>query len=350
LSHFIELEIQKLITEFSDLDDVAERLIQTIESSPSLFNEENIKSVAQFLFNTGKNQKLIQFVLRHVGEKKFLVPWPFFLEALGRSQIQLGDVEIKSIFEGIQKTKAQAEASRSKSFDSYIPIFGEWRSHRKYKIQKDYLGKKSALIDKLFTLRTEQLIDEEKKVLKRLQFLFPGDKDVAHEMSEHKQRYALNILARHSPKPRTLESTHTTVPDLESELALNLLSAELLTIAKMDPRMAFEFAVAAFMLEAYDLALDVLQFSEQTEPAIWLRLELLLNCRRFAELLSELAQVEILLAGNPETFFASTYLRAQALWGLKQKHSAIELLHGVVNLRPNYRAASTLLSVWSDHK
>jgi hypothetical protein len=350
LSHFIELEIQKLINELTDLDDVADRLIQTIESSPTRFNEENITSVAQFLFNTGRNQKLIQFVLRHVGENKFYVPWPFFLEALGHAKIQLGEVEIKSIFEGIQKSKAQAEASRAKSFDSYIPILSEWRAHRKYKIQKNYISKKSALIDELFMLRTEQLIDEEKKVLKRLQLLFPGDKDVAHEISEHKQRHALDILARHSPKPQSIEFRQPTVVDLQSELALNLLSTELLTIAKVDPKMAFEFAVAAFMLEAYPLALDVLQYSEQTESAIWLRLELLLNCRHFAELLSELAQVEILLAGDPETFFASTYLRAQALWGLGQKHSALELLHGVINLRPNYRAASTLLNVWSDHQ
>jgi hypothetical protein len=111
--------------------------------------------------------------------------------------------------------------------------------------------------------------------------------------------------------------------------------------------MAFEFAIAAIMLESYEAALQILEFCEPTESLLWLRLEVLLQCRRFVEVLNEIAQVEVMLAHQPETFFATAYLRAQALWGLGQKHTAIEVIEGVLAARPHYRAASALLNIWS---
>jgi hypothetical protein len=111
--------------------------------------------------------------------------------------------------------------------------------------------------------------------------------------------------------------------------------------------MAFDFAVAAYMLESFEDALSLLSFSEETESLIWFRMEVLLKCRRFVELLTDLAKIEILFAHDPETFFATAYLRAQAMWGLGQKHTAIEVLEGLLAARPHYRAASALLSIWS---
>ena len=110
---------------------------------------------------------------------------------------------------------------------------------------------------------------------------------------------------------------------------------------------AFDFAIAAFTLESFDDALEILSYAEETTPLLLFRMEVLVRCRRFVELLNEISKMELAFSHEPETFFATAYLRAQALWGLGQKHSAIEVLESLMASRPHYRAASALISMWS---
>lgn len=347
MSTYVELEIQNLLNEITDLDQVAERLIQNLEASPEQMTLDNINSLARFLIKAQNPLKLVEFVLRYIDNEHFPIPWPYFLEALGMVSTELDEKTVKALIEGIQEDNAEAEAARSQTLNQVISPLGEWRSNRKYKIHKDYLNNKRLLLDQLITLRTQQLYEQEKSLLQRLQKLYPGDADIRREVNEHKQRYALEILQKRSPKKRHVKIEDLSPKDPEVEAALEALLQSLLESAEQNPEMAFDFAVAAFMLESYEAALDILSFSEETLSLLWFRMEILLKCRRFIELLNELAKIEVALSHEPETFFATAYLRAQALWGLGQKHTAMEVLEGLMASRPHYRAASALLSVWS---
>nr|WP_295899962.1 hypothetical protein [uncultured Bdellovibrio sp.] len=347
MSTYIELEIQNLLNEIDDLDQVGERLIQHLEASPDHFTQDNIYSLCRFLLKSKYPIKLVNFVLRYVENEHFPIPWPYFLEALGMIGAELDEKTLKALIEGIEEDNAESEAARSQALNKNIEQLGEWRSNRKYKIHKDYLNNKKLLLEQLITLRTQQLYEQEKNLLARLQKLYPGDSEIRKEVNEHKQRYALEILQRRSPKARTINTEEFAPKDPEVEKALEALMQSLLEHAEQNPEMSFDFAVAAFMLESYETALELLSFSEETTSLLWFRLEVLLKCRRFIELLNELARIEVLLAHEPETFFATAYLRAQALWGLGQKHTAIEVMEGLMASRPHYRAASALISIWS---
>lgn len=351
LSAYIELEIQNLLNETSDLNQVGERLIQHLESFAEVPNEnftaENINALANFLLKSESPHLLIAFVLRHLDNRDFIIPWPYFLEALAQMGSELNEKTLQALSEGIQETEGIAAAARAQNAPD-IPNLKEWRSDRKYKIHKDYLNNKRVLLDQLITLRTQQLFEQERYLLQRLQKLYPGDKDIQYEASEYKQRNALEVLQRRSPKNRSLKIENLTPKDPEMDEVLAALTSSLIAHAQQYPEMAIDFSIALFMLESYEGALEVLSYySEETESFMWLRLEVLLRCRRYLEVLNDLARVEIILSGDPETFFATAYLRAQALWGLGQKHAAIEVLEGLLASRPHYRAASALLSVWS---
>ncbi|MEN0060160.1 MAG: hypothetical protein AAGB31_15080, partial [Bdellovibrio sp.] len=270
----------------------------------------------------------------------------YFLEALGALSGTLDERALRALVEGIEEENQQAEASRAAALYNILPTLVEWKMERQTKIQDEYLRNKKVLLDQLITLRTQQLYEQEKNLLQRLQKLYPHDSEILLEAGEHRQRHALEILQRHSPKSssRLFEDLDPRDPEVEKALAVVLQSLH--EQASRYPDMCFDFAVAAFMLEAYEEALSLLSQSEVTSALLWFRLEILLQCRRFVELLSELAQVEVLFAEEPETFFATAYLRAQALWGLGQKHTAMEVLEGLLAARPHYRAASTLMSLW----
>lgn len=346
ISTYIELEIQQLLNEELEPSQVCDRLIQNLENFKELLTPDNIASLSRFFLKSEQPLKLIQFVLRHIDNERFPVPWPYFLEALGTFSDELDEKAIEALIEGIRENKAETEAARSSALNQSITSLGEWRSDRKYKIHKDYLNNKRLLLDQLVTLRTQQLYEQEKALLGRLQKLYPGDSEIKKEISEHKQRNALDVLQRRSPKARPLTPDDFAPKDPDVENARLALMQNLLERAELNPEMALDFAIIAFILESYEESLGLLSFAEESIPLYWLRLEILLKCRRFVEVLNETAKIEILLADDPETFFATAYLRAQAMWGLGQKHTAIEILESVLATRPHYRAASALLSIW----
>jgi hypothetical protein len=58
--------------------------------------------------------------------------------------------------------------------------------------------------------------------------------------------------------------------------------------------------------------------------------------------------MEIKYISDPETTFAVSYLRAQALQGLGQHGSALEIMQSIVRVRPNYRSAHSLILEWTE--
>lgn len=347
MSTFVELEIQNLLNETSDLNEVATRLISSLESSPDQISLDNINALARFLNLSGRHVQLASFVIKNIDNEGFPIPWPYFLEALGHASLEIDEKVMNALIEGIQEGESENEAARSQALNKHSALLGEWRSNRKYRIHKDFLSNKKNLLEQMITLRTQQLYEQEKVLLDRLQKLYPGDSEVAHEVREHRQRHALEILARRSPRARDPKPEELSPKDPEVEKALLALLQSLRDHAEEEPSVAFDFAIAAFMFEGYETALDILQFCEPSESLDWLRMEILLQCRRFIELLNEIAHVELAYAHEPETFFATAYLRAQAMWGLGQKHTAVEILEGLLASRPHYRAGSALLSIWS---
>lgn len=347
MSTYVELEIKNLLNEIDDVEIVANRLIEHLESSPDLLTQDNINAICRFLLSSQNPARLINFVLKHIDNETIAIPWPYFLEAIGIINIELDETTLAALVQGVQEDNAQSEAARSQKLTHVLPALQEWRTDRKFKIHKEYLNSKNLLLDQLVTLRTQQLYEQEKQLLKRLQKLYPGDPEIRQEVSEHKQRYALDVLQRRSPRSRSINENELAPKDPAVEQALSALLQSLLEHVEKSPEMAFDFAVVAFMLESYETALQLLSYSDENPSLLWFRLEILLKSRHFIELLNELAHVELTFADDPETFFATAYLRAQALWGLGQKHTAVEVMEGLVAARPHYRAASALLSIWS---
>ncbi|MFS4457621.1 hypothetical protein [Bdellovibrio sp. HCB2-146] len=347
MSTFVELEIQSLLSAQEDLEQAADKLISSVESSPDNFSPDNITALARFLNRTGLYRKLVDFVLRHLDNESFPTPWPFFLDAVSQTTEPLDNKIIKSLIEGIQEQNAEEEASRTTAFDTKEPLLKEWRRDRKYKIQKGYKENRKRLFEQLVTLRTQQLYEQEKSLLQKLIRLYPGDHEIQREQHEHEQRYALEVLSRRSPKVKALSDEDFTSTDPEIEQAVLALNESLLEHAAADPSMAFDFAIVAYMLDQYETCLEILGHCEESPALLWLRLEVLLKARHFVAVLHELTHVEMEFAHEPETFFATAYIRAQAYWGLGQKHSAVEVMEGLLQSRPHYRAASALLSMWS---
>ena len=345
MSTFIELEIYALLNEHGDPALVADKLIQNLEASEDTLTPENLEGLSAFLWHCGFHATLLNFILRHLDDENFPIPWAYFLEAVHVLVPNVDEETRAALKEGILETEAQAEAGRARAMEDFFPDDLVWRRDRKYNLHKEHIKQKKNYLDQLVTLRTQQLYEQEKKLLGFLQKLYPGDEEVLKELKEHKQRYALEILARRTPVARSYTIEESVLPPDQQESLTQILKAMKAEV-EIAPELAYDFSIAAWMLDAYPEALELLDLAPESDAKNWFRLELLLLNRLFLELLQDLARVELHYAAEPETFFATAYLRAQAMWGLGQRHIAIEVLESLLSSQPHYRAGSSLLAIW----
>jgi tetratricopeptide (TPR) repeat protein len=118
-------------------------------------------------------------------------------------------------------------------------------------------------------------------------------------------------------------------------------------IACGKPDLAYDLAMGLQMMDFHSEALQILALASPSPAVDWLRLELEVRARRFVTALEEAHRLETLYASDPDAAFAATYARARALYGLGEKQTAIDLLRGLVKIRPHYRSAHSLLLDWA---
>ncbi|WP_413290842.1 hypothetical protein [Bdellovibrio sp. HCB337] len=341
----LELEIKTLLEEFRDPEVVAEKLIKLFEDHPEDWSAESLQQLSRFLLSCGLYQVLISFCMKHITAKNFMMPWAYFVEALARGIPDLEEDIVKFIVMGIEEENAIEQACLAQGSERFIKKSTQWKNELKRKRRKASTQLKQRMFDELLTLRTQQLYEQEKTMLSKMQRMFPGDQDIVEEIRQHKERYALDILSRRAPLSRS-HSIQEAPPSPEARAMAEALKHTLVKAGELYPDMAFDFAVAAYMMDEPQASLAILERLNLSVSETWFYLEVKLRCRHFLEVLNELNHLEVKLAHEPETFFATAYLRAQAYWGLAQKHVAIEILESILVSRPNYRAGSALLDMW----
>lgn len=343
----LELDIHNLLLQKVEASEISTRLLIQIEDDLSSFSQKDLNSFYLFLIKSGQSATLIKFVLSHIEDDGFEIPWAYFLDALTDYQERIDDKIKKALKDGLEDSQGYARAALSAETRELFPESKTWREDLDYDIRNHQLNLKKSLLDDLQTFRTQQLYEEERNLIRKMQRMFPEDRDVLHQVSEYKKRSALEVLQKKVPRKK-VELEELPLPlDPEVQEPLKALSASLIQTLEDNPELALDLAVVAYILDDYETALAIINKGESEPSLLWFKLEALLKARRFVELLDALSQMEMIFSHDAETFFATAYLRAQALWGLGQKHAAIEVMEGLLASRPHYRAGSALLSMWS---
>ena len=340
----LELEIKSFLLKEDSLDQVIENIINTVENNTEGISADDVVTLCRFLIQARAYPAVIQFVFKHWSEKDFIIPWPYFLKALEpRMNQELADF----LWEAITITKGFTQACRSPVLDNLYPAMAEKRAKRRQNLIQKLENRREEIQSELSTLHDRQLFEREKAILRKLLRMYPGDPELLKRTSDLRERSALEIIAKHAPLRRSIiwddEKNNP-----ETEIAERSWSQCLLEAAIRTPEVVYELAIAAFMMGLFETSLKILNLEPDQKNHLWFRLEVLLQARHYLELLNLLAQVELHFAYDSETFFATAYLRAQAMWGMGQKHTAVEVLESLMAARPGYRLGLTLLSQWRD--
>ncbi|MFZ4403409.1 MAG: hypothetical protein ACOYOK_04845 [Pseudobdellovibrionaceae bacterium] len=346
MSPSFEERIHIVLKENVQCDIAADVLLKEVEANPkALMNESDILSLSFFLLHAGFCITLIHFVARHIRNENFPIPWGPLLEALGRLGCPLEDKSLQAIKHAVEDNKVQFTAAKAISLHQLWPELIGWQKDHRQKCWDEYLGQKLPYINDLKVYRSQGLWQQEKDLLKKLYQLFPQDEEIFALEKDFKNHYAEEIIQKYQP------SMAFRVGPLDAEddiykIALQKLAQVFLKKAKKNPTMAIDLAVGLIFMESYDFALQTLDSAPESVSKDWLQLELFLKNKKYLQVLEQLPEMEKKYANDPEVTFASAYLKAQSMWGLGQKSTAMAIIESLLSSRPHYRSAASLLRMW----
>jgi hypothetical protein len=344
LANRAERKIHRLLTVGKTPQAIFDEI--TIDLLQKKVNEAERLSIFNFAMNAGLYQQLLaNFV--EVFHEKAPTPWSHFMILLDKLKIKPSKDVIESVLKGARRQERLESLALTHAWDIFDPRFGEIRSQVEAERKQKYSDKKRMLLDKIEFYRNQRMADEERRAIRVLLKMYPDDPGIKQEFEHFQRQWARDVVARNAIE--THDSRVLQRPTLEPEerKAAKIFMDAMISKAQTNASTAYNFAIGLKMMGLPEAGLKVLEMIDDSWASEWLKVELLIDCGRFVDCLNSVHELELRYSTNPEATFAATYARAKALHGLGQSGPAIDLLQSIVNIRPNYRSAYTLMTEWA---
>ena len=339
----LELEIQALLKYHGTADLAADALLKKYGNEK--LSKEEFETLAIFLLHAGFCATLADLIVRKLKDHS-QIPWGHFVEGLFMASAFI-DPEIKqALIEGAKAQDGLSDLARNQNLDYFEEQLPILRKERWEKAAQEKARAKDEIVANVKFMKNQGLKDQEEKAIEQLAAISPSSETVQVMRSDLQQRQAQEMIE----KKTTKKARKSYLPlreqkDPETQNLLNHIEFSMQEQAAKNPELVSDFALAHFHWNNEEATLRLLTLGPLTATNNWLRAEALLKARRFIELLDFLNFLEQTEA-DPEIVFSTNYLRAQAMWGLNERESALELMQKIVDTRPNYRVAHALLQEW----
>lgn len=341
-----ELELRKILKLKLSPQELLTRVIKGILNPHLTWDEK--RPFLSYLFLTGRHATLAS-AIKQLLDNKARVPFDLYIAIASQARLEPKPVIFEALIKGFKKQNAADDVFASRAWDRYDKRLSELRNELVEKRVEEQKQFKENLIEKFWFLRNQRMTEQAGRVLRRMIELFPEDKELQKIKHDFDEQWARDVLATHMAtlSNEKLDRTHTAPSGADTEM-LNCFLKEGEKLAVQSRELAADLAVAFWFMEDANRALEILAWAPPGVSNDWMRAEMLVAGRRFVEALELLNQLEVKYIEIPETTFGVSYLRAQCLHHLGQHASALEILQGIVRVRPNYRSANALILEWSE--
>lgn len=325
---------------------VCEWIYEKMIASDYEWSEANFNTFCLFLLKAGRCDLILYFFLKFHKDEHLNIPPAFMIWAIVKSFPHVTKELQKIVYSYLNEDeKRYVEASLTKLGDVHWPEIKTSRKKlRDLNLQKLQKLRQDA-INKFELFSSQGLSEPAKEMIRKLERIFPNDLEIIKITHKFREKDAANVFDKYKEKKSRLLVKPKLEPDVN--MAMTNLSQFLTTELSHMSGFEADLAVLCLFMEMDETALEMLKAHDVLESNIWLYLEVLLLNRRNLEVLMILPSVEKNFAHQPDTFLACTFIRSQALWNLGEKHTAIEVLQSVVEIKPHYRSSDVLLAEWS---
>lgn len=312
----------------------------------------DLESLGILALRSGHHSEFITLCVKKLDDNAE-IPWAHFAECISKWTKIIPGVLKRAIYSGAETQKLLEHLCRCHTLDDMFTELPQIRRELKSQWSDKHHFLKKELLAQVEMLRTQELDQDEERALRKLHRLFPKDQAIQRLIEEQRERKALHLLEARVRAPESIwEKTEKPDLDPEDRQIIHAIILSMQRALKKNPELRKDFSVALLTWDYPEGAIEILEKSKRikkpTKSEVWLLMEALLQARRFVALLTLIGETEQSPNLEPDDIFGLLYLKARAYWGLGNKFSAIEILENLVNHRPSYRSAITLLRLWKD--
>ena len=342
----IELKINKLLREGQSPVQIADQLL--LEWGEQKLTHSQIESVGRYLINSGHYPRLVKRIAIEL-EANRSIPWSAFARALTKTKKSLNEEDVEYLITGAKEQKRVNEFAMAPFLEKISSSYKSLRLDILNRLSENHKLIHKELIAKLDYCRINRMVKQEGVFLQEFRSIFPNDPALKIFDIDYQKRHAGEFIERLLRQKRSLAPDYRAsyLMNEEMQAAAKPLYQESISIVKEDPRLGFDFAMIFYFMDLFKEALEIIKLAPPSRAIDWLSLELLMASRRFVDAMEVARKLELKYSDDPESTFASTYARAKCLWELGERQLAIGLIKGIVNIRPSFRAAHTLLVEWT---
>lgn len=339
----IELSIRNMMNNHYDFEDIIEMLLN--QSVSRRITKEELISIANFFVHSGMHKDYFRQFSRRFGEKE-MITWTSFAEILLANKIKTSKEVINAIYKGCAEYGELNELALCAKWVKRDKRFKEIRRNLWQHKLESIDEKRKKLRQKIDYFKNQRLINDEKKAIEKYLLMFPEDTSLQEELQEFKERQARAVLNRRNEETNTREISHHDFPvfNKKDEEFSEIIFQFAIEKCQAKPHLSLDFAIMFIFFEMHNKALKIIELAPESKSAAWLKLELLVLSDENFTALTEIEKMEKTYADDSDISFALAYLKARAYNLLNQKSDAVDLLRSIIKIRPQYRAAQSLLN------
>ena len=336
----LELKLKKCLESNESLSELAPVLLQALTS-----NSKSRKLTAQRFLQLHPDWSTWKKTFEPWLRSESQWPWIILLSWLHHQKLVINLKDKELLYEKIQQQNQLSILAKASGWQVLYETLDELKLQARHDLHNRIMQMRALLFEELHTWKSQRLREQELKVLARLKKKFPQDQDIENEQKVFKEAQALEKLHARLREQRKFDHK-LELPDDNIKIP-DALKASLQAEGEYKPELFYDLAIFCCFLEDWKSALGFInQVTTPSQARDWLEIEILIHLHRYVDVLQGLSILENRWHFDAETFFASSYARAQAYYGLNQKEKALEVLETLLSTRPLYRQASELLSLW----
>jgi tetratricopeptide (TPR) repeat protein len=351
LSNRIELDIFKFMSKSTSAAKCVERHLPLWRSLGLSFSDINI--ISHFLYSNNEFAAVIRVNLDSI-EREEPVSWQYLGKSLKMFEPNLDAPVYEALQAYISNQKKLDEFCTSDLFEPLFPAEGEFKILQIQKKAQINERHRQTLLDQIRVFHQSRNYKVEKQTIQKFMKFYPNDKQGQSLFDSYENadldRFFHIYMNERRPTQRKPLMRFT---DDERELLdryFEQIRTSLAPVSTEEPFSPAEdlhgYVYFFLFLEDYTHALKLWPRMQDGPSKDWLKLDILLSDRKFAEALSYFKELDHKYQQEPAYYSAKIYYVAQCFWGLGDHRKAVELMENLIQIKPDYRLAATFLRDW----
>jgi hypothetical protein len=303
--------------------------------------------ICHFLYSNGAYKEILAFSVESL-ERDEPISWNYLASAIRKLEPKLESPVYAALKDYISDNRKLDEFSTCELFDVFFPNEGEIKlAQIQHKVQLKERHRQT-LLDQIRVFNQSRNYNIEKQTIQKFIRFFPNDKLGKEIQNRFETEELQRFFQRYKNEKQQTRGNQIPAFSPEETKLLQRYFDYLVMQNQSNPSPE-EWASTVYFflfLEDFAHALQLLPQMTESSTRDWLQIELLILNNKFAEALSFLRELDGRLENDPSYFTAKVYYVAQCFWGLGDHRKAIELMENLIQIKPDYRMASSLLKDW----